>query len=96
MLRMLERVESIHDTQPGCSLEYKRYIHDLYINILFSLRQGLYKQIVTTHYYMMVCIRTSKNVRCKIKIRDTLTSQRWFVQAKVLLSLSKQIGVPSE
>ena len=70
------------------SLEYQnihtRYIFD--INILFSLQIVFYKRIVFTHPYLMVCVRTVKDGRCKIEIRDTLMSQRRSVQGEVLLS----------
>ena len=88
-------VESIHKTQAGCSLEYQN-IHTRYILSIYSLRQGFHKQIVITHSYLMVYIRALKYVRCKTKIRDILMSQRWSVQAEVLLPLYKQIEEPSE
>ena len=66
-----------------------------YINILFSLPEVFYKRIFYTHSYL-VCVRTAKDARCKIKIWDALMSQKPFVPAEVLLSLYKQLREPSE
>ena len=88
MLRVFQRVESIHETQAMFSLEYQN-IHTRYIfniNILFSLQIVFYKRIVFTHSYLMFCVRTVKDGRCKIEIRDALMSQRRSVQGEVLLS----------
>ena len=52
--------------------------------------------MVSTYCYLMVFVRTVKDARCKTKIRDILMPQRRFVRAKVSLSLSKQLGEPSE
>ena len=44
-------------------------------------------QTVTTHSYLMVGIRTLKDVRCKTKIRDILMLKKYSVLDEALLSL---------
>ena len=89
MLHVLQKVESIHETQPGFSLVDQNIHKRYYINILIFLHKGFYKKIVNTHFYVVICIRTLKNARCKIKIQDPLKAQKRSVLAEVLLSIWK-------
>ena len=88
MSHVFQRVVSTHETQAGFSLEYQkkltRHIFNIYIHIyICSLSiQSFYKQIVSTHFYLMVCVRTLKGTRRKTKIRDASISQRQCVQAE--------------
>lgn len=75
----------------------KTYIQDVYnTNILFSLHEVVYRQIVSIHSYLMVCVWTTKNAGVKPKLRDELMSQKLYLQADVLLSLRKKVREPSE
>ena len=47
----------------------------------------LYKLIVSTHFYLMVCVRIVTDARCKTKTWDTLISQKRSVPVEVFLSL---------
>ena len=49
-------------------------------------RKVVFKQIVFTHSYLMVCVQTEKDADGNPKIRNTLMSQKWPMQAEVLLS----------
>ena len=81
MLCMLQRVESIDQMQAGFSLEdhniHARYIlhKDTYLS-----PQSFLQTKSDTHSYVMVFI-------CKMKLQDTLMSQKWPVQTEVLQSL---------
>ena len=66
------------------------YVHRSYILYkYYTLHKGFYKQKVTTHSYLMVCIWTLKDARCKMKIWATSMSQKRPVQAELVLSLRK-------
>ena len=41
-----------------------------------AFHKVVYKQIVFTYSYLMVCFQTVKDARCKVKIWDTLMSQK--------------------
>ena len=81
MLCMLQRVESIDEMQAGFSLEdhniHTRYI--LYKDTYLS-PQSFLQTRSDTNSYVMVFI-------CKMKLLDTLMSQKWPVQTEVLQSL---------
>ena len=68
MLDVFQTVEIYSWTDAGLSLEYQNIQDIFYINILFSLHKGFYKQVVSTHPYLMVCVRTAKDARCKPKV----------------------------
>ena len=51
------------------------------------LHKVLYKLIVSTHFYLMVCVRIVIDARCKTKTWDTLISQKRSVPVEVFLSL---------
>ena len=82
-----------HVLKSRFSLENQNIHTRCILNILFSLRKDFYKWIVSTNFYLMVCVQTAKDVRCKIKISDEF-SQKRSVQAEVLLSFQKQLGEP--
>ena len=69
----LEEYENLHT-------KYMQHKHNFHHNVF-------YKVILSMHSYLMVWVRTVKDCRRKIKIRDTLTSQERSVQAEVLLLL---------
>ena len=46
-----------------------------------------YRRIVFTHSYLLVCVRVATDAWSKIKMRDTLLSEKRSVQAEELLSL---------
>ena len=64
--------------------EYQN-IHKRYIQHKCTfLHKVLYKLIVSTHFYLMVSLRTVKDAPCKATIRETLISRKRPVQAEVL------------
>ena len=57
-------------SKQGFHQDTKTYIQDLFnINILFSPNKVFLQKNIVTHSYL-VCIRTAKDARCKIKMRD--------------------------
>ena len=49
------------------------------INMLF-FHKMVYKQIVFTHSYLIICIQTVKDARCKTKIRFTCPKYDFFLK----------------
>ena len=63
-------------------------IHAKYMQYKYTFfHKVVYKWIVFCHFYLMVCIQTVKDNRCKIKMWDTLLPQKWSVEAKILFSV---------
>ena len=63
-------------------------MHTKYIQYKYTFfHKVVYKWIVFYHFYLMVCVQTVKDDRRKIKMWFTLMSQKWFVEARVLLSV---------
>ena len=46
------------------------------------LHNVFYKEIVSANSYVMVCVQTAKEAWTKLKIQDTLLSQKGSVQTK--------------
>ena len=82
MLLLFQKVKSIRETVVFGILKqtYKIYNHT-------SLYKVFYKRILFTHSYLTVFLRTAIDARSKIKIHDTLLSQKRYVQSEVMLSL---------
>lgn len=51
------------------------------------LHKVFYNQIVFSHSYLMICVRTAADAWSNIKMRDIILSQKLFVLAETLLSL---------
>ena len=70
------------------NLRKHQNIHNRYIQHTYAvLHMVLFKLMMSTHSYLMVCVEIVKDTRWKTKIRDTLILQKRSVPAKVFLSL---------
>ena len=67
----------------GCKGMHAKYMQYKYT----FFHKVVYIWIVFYHFYLMVCIQTVKDNRCKIKMWDTLLPQKWSVEAEILFSV---------
>ena len=67
----------------GCKGMHAKYMQHKYT----FFHKVVYIWIVFYHFYLMVCIQTVKDNRCKIKMWDTLLPQKWSVEAEILFSV---------
>ena len=87
MLHVFQRVESIHKTQPGFSLEYQnlftRYMQYKYA-FLRQYKVFLQANIVTYSY--LVCFRTANDASCKI-VRYSFVTEMFCTDRSIFITL---------